>query len=157
MLSDIFNPARIKLNLEGITKTDVFEELIGTFAGSYPEYNSKELLKAVNLRENKMNTVILPGVAVPHGYCTTIDGIMGAIGFSPAGIEYNSPVQKPVPGEAFLRQPVHLFFMLFMDESSQEKHLLVLSRLMDLFNSDAFARIRSMEAPGEVYDLLRCF
>ena len=144
MLSDIFNTTRIKLNLEGTTRTGVFEELVGAIAGSDPEYNFKKMLEAVTLRETKMNTVILPGIAVPHGYYSAINGIVGAVGFSPAGIEYPDLDQTPV----------HLFFMLIMDESSREKHLHVLSRLLYMINSTAFTGIRGTETPRELYDLI---
>ena len=144
MLSEVFNPSRIKLDLESISKTDVFGELIETIALPDSEFDRQELLDAVTLRESKMNTHILPGVAVPHGYCATVQGIIGAIGFSRTGIEYDCSD----------RDPVHLFFMLLMDESSREQHLQVLSRLMELFNSAAFAGIRKAESPQEVYDLL---
>lgn len=169
MLCDIFNPERIKLNLEGTTKAGVFEELVETIAGSEPEYNYKEMLEAVTLRETKMNTVILPGIAVPHGYYSAINGIVGAIGFSPAGIEYPDfdlePQLKPVVFTGALlnaqaqaglplQNPVHLFFMLIMDEFSREQHLHVLSRLLYMINSTAFARLRGTATPQELYNLL---
>ena len=169
MLCDIFNPARIKLDLEGTTKTDVFRELAGTIAGSDPEYKYEDILEAVTLRETKMNTVVMPGIAVPHGYYSAINGIVGAIGFSHTGIEYPNPDQEPLtkqvifsdvllsdeaPDEVMLRYPVHLFFMLIMDESSREKHLHVLSRLLTMISSTAFTRIRDTGTPQELYNLL---
>ena len=144
MLNEIFSPERIKLNLEGKTKEDVFKELIGTIAGPDTEFDYRELLEAVKQRESKMDTIILPGIAMPHGYCPAVNGIIGAIGFSQPGIEYNNMDQNPV----------HLFFLLLMDESSREQHLQVLSRLMALLNSTAITGIRGMETPRELYDLL---
>jgi mannitol/fructose-specific phosphotransferase system IIA component (Ntr-type) len=70
---------------------------------------------------------------------------VGALGFSRAGIDYGS-------GET-----VHAVFMLFMDKSSQERHLGVLRRLLDLLNSKSFAALQTAENPREVYDLLRRF
>jgi mannitol/fructose-specific phosphotransferase system IIA component (Ntr-type) len=144
-LSDTFGRERIKLDLEGRTKDQVFEELIDVIAESRPEYERREMLDAVILRENLMNTAILPGVAVPHGYYSAVRGIVGALGFSRTGIEYGS-------GE-----PVHAVFMLFMDKLSQERHLGVLSRLLDLLNSKSFAAIQAAENLREVYDVLRRF
>ena len=172
MLSEIFNPTRIKLNLESTTRTGVFEELVETIAGSDPEYNYGQMLEAVTLRETKMNTVIMPGIAIPHGYYSAINGIVGAIGFSPAGIEYDvsgreslpdaavfteTSVSSQAPHESGLRNPVHLFFMLLMDDSSREKHLHVLSRLLYMINSTAFTGIRGTESPQELYKILSSF
>ena len=147
MLNDIFCPGRIKLNLEGTTKTEVFEELIETIAVSNSEFERRGMLEAVLLRESKMNTIIRPGIAVPHGYSPCVRGIIGTIGFSRIGIEYD----KLDPN------PVHLFFMLLLDESSWEEHLEVLSRLLKFLNSAAFPRILGNEMPQDIYEQLCCF
>lgn len=144
-LSDIFGRELIKLELEGKTKNEVFEELIGNIAGLYPEYDRAEMLNAVIARENRMNTAILPGIAIPHGYCNAVGGIIGAMGFSRGGIEY---------GRA---EPVHAIFMLLMDKMSRERHLLVLSRLLELLNSESFTMLRAAESPQEAYDILYQF
>ena len=148
MLSEIFTPTHIKLDLESTTKADVFEELIETIADDNAEFDRQELLEAVTMRENKMATIIKPGIAIPHGYSRTISGIIGAIGFSRAGIEYDQ----------IDCDPVHLFFMLLMDESSREQHLQVFGHLWDLLNSAAFSdEIRKLRTPQEVYSLLSRF
>jgi mannitol/fructose-specific phosphotransferase system IIA component (Ntr-type) len=144
-LSDIFRQELIKLELESKTKDEVFEELIETIARLHPEYDRGEMLKAVIARENQMNTTVLPGIAVPHGYCDVVGGLIGTIGFSRAGIEYGR-------GE-----PVHLVFMLLMDTLSREQHLRVLSRLLELLNSESVTMLRTAESPQEVYNILYHF
>ena len=144
MLSKIFGSGRINLRLEATTKADVFGELIEIITISGSEFDRQELLDAVTLRESKMNTNILPGIAVPHGYSAAVPGIIGALGFSPAGIEYDTNDRKPV----------HLFFMLLMDETPREQHLQALSRLLNMLNSTAVSGIRGYETHQEVYDLL---
>jgi mannitol/fructose-specific phosphotransferase system IIA component (Ntr-type) len=144
-LSDVFTRELIKLDLEGTTKNEVFEELIGTIAGLYPEYDRGEMLDAVLARENLMNTAVLPGIAVPHGYYNAVGGIIGAVGFSRTGIEYGSP------------KPVHSVFMLLLDNFSRERHLRVLGRLLKLLNSESLAMIETAKSPQEVYDILYHF
>ena len=144
MLSAIFSPRRIKLDLESTTKIEVFGEIIETLTESDPKYNRQELMEAITQRENKMNTIILPGIAVPHGYINTVQGIVGAIGFSKDGIAYDNDN----------RNRVHFFFMLFMDETSREKHLRVLSRLLEMLNSTTFDEIARMETPQKLYELI---
>jgi mannitol/fructose-specific phosphotransferase system IIA component (Ntr-type) len=144
-LSDVFTPELIKLDLEGKTKNEVFEELVGTITGLYPEYDREEMLDAILVRESQMNTTVLPGIAVPHGHCNAVGGIIGAVGFSRAGIEYGSS------------KPVHVVFMLLLDNFSQERHLRVLSRLLKLFDSEALAMIEKAKSSQEVYDILYHF
>ena len=144
MLDAIFDPRRINLNLSSRTKNDVLGELIETVKKTDSSLDRQELLNAITMRENKMATIILPGVAVPHGYCSAVHGVIGAIGFSREGIEFDRED----------RDPVHLFFMLLMDESSREQHLRVLSRLLAMINSATLGEIRGIESSQEIYKLL---
>jgi mannitol/fructose-specific phosphotransferase system IIA component (Ntr-type) len=145
LLTDIFKRELIKVNLESKTRDEVFEELAEIIIGVYPKFDRRVLLEALHSRENMMNTAILPGIAVPHGYCKTVGGIIGAFGFSQTGIDYNSP------------EPVHLVFMLLMDKSALEQHLRVLSRLLELVKSDSFGMIQAAKSSQEVYDVLYRF
>ena len=147
MLNEIFNPMCINLSLKSNTKTGVFGELVETISVLNPTLDDRELLDAVISRESKMNTIIRPGIAVPHGYSSKINGIIGAIGFSQAGIKYDEVSQDPV----------NLFFLLLLDEYSREKHLYFLSRLLDLLNSPDFSKIGGMGNPEDVYNLLSSF
>ena len=144
MLGMFFDPSRIKLNLESRTKDDVLEELVSMIAESCPEYDEQELLEAIILREEKMATIVMPGIAMPHGHCEAIHGIIGAIGISREGIEYDELDEDPV----------HLFFMLLMDESSKERDLRVFSHLLEMLHSTSFDVIKSMASSRELYDLL---
>ena len=144
MLGEFFDPVRIKLDLGSTTKDEVLEELVEMIAKSCSDYDEKTLLDAVTLRENKMATVVMPGIALPHGYCEAVHGIIGAIGISRTGIEYDELDENPV----------HLFVMLLMDESSKEKNLRVFSRLLEMLYSTSFDTINGMASSKEIYDLL---
>ena len=144
MLGEIFDPRRINMNLMSKTKGDVLGELVETVKMTDSALDRQELLNAITMRENKMTTIILPGVAVPHGYSNTVHGIIGSVGFSRDGIEFD--MQD--------REPVHLFFLLLMDEMSKEHHLRVLNRLLEMLNSAALDEIRGITTPTELYNLL---
>ena len=144
MLDAIFDPRRINMRLLSRTKNDVLGELVESIKRTDSTLDRQELLNAITMRENKMTTIILPGVAVPHGYSNAVHGIIGAMGFSREGIEFDQEC----------RDPVHLFFMLLMDESSCEQHLRVLSRLLELINSATFNEIKGIESSQEIYKLL---
>ena len=144
MLSEFFHNNRIKLDLESRTKDGVLVELVEIITGSCSDYNKQELLEAVASREGKMTTIIMPGIAVPHGYCNTVRGIIGAIGFSREGIEFDESDTSPV----------HLFFILVMDESSRELNLKVFTRILEMLHSTDLNQISGMASPQELYDLL---
>jgi mannitol/fructose-specific phosphotransferase system IIA component (Ntr-type) len=133
------------MDLESKTKDEVFEELVEALAETYPEFDHQEMVDALISRENRMNTAILPGIAMPHGYCPAIDGTIGAVGFSRTGINYNCS------------DPVHVVFLLLMNGSRPEDHLRVLGRLLELLNSESFAVIQAAKTSREVYEVLRRF
>jgi mannitol/fructose-specific phosphotransferase system IIA component (Ntr-type) len=147
LLNDVFGKQLIKLNLEGNTKEAVFTELIDAIADTHPEFNRDDMLTIIQDREKKMNTSVASGVAVPHGYCPGAGDVVGAIGISKAGIDYDAPDHKPV----------HFVFLIVMGEASREKHLSVLSRVLSLINSGSLAYIQAAKSPQEVCDILARF
>ncbi|MDR1232533.1 MAG: PTS sugar transporter subunit IIA [Spirochaetaceae bacterium] len=147
LLNEIFNEQTIKLDLESDTKAAVFTELIETMAAVHPELNKTEMLSAVMYRENKMNTAIAAGVAVPHGYYSGTDKIIGAIGISKNGIDYGTTDNKPV----------HFIFLLLMGDAVREEHLRILNRVLSLINSGALPSLQTAKDVREVYDILSRF
>jgi mannitol/fructose-specific phosphotransferase system IIA component (Ntr-type) len=143
-LCDIFDRRSIRPNLESSSKTDAFRELVETIAAIHPELDRDAMLAAIRDREQKLNTSIAPGVAVPHGYYPGTCGIFGALGISPAGIEYEAPDHNPV----------HCLFLLIMGESSREQHLRILNRIASLINSGGQELLRKARTPEAIHDIL---
>ncbi|MDR2630307.1 MAG: PTS sugar transporter subunit IIA [Spirochaetaceae bacterium] len=144
LLADVFDERLIKLNLQSTDKDAVFEELIGEILAVKPELDRTEMLAAIYSREEKMGTSVAPGVAVPHGYFRGLNGIIGAVGFSRQGIDY----------EAHDHKPVHLVFMILLGDGAQEQHLYVLSRILSFVRSGALSYIGKAESSRKVYDIL---
>ncbi|MDR2096307.1 MAG: PTS sugar transporter subunit IIA [Treponema sp.] len=148
LLNEVFDKKLIKIDLESRTKKEAFLELIKTIKAVYPKLDRKEMLEAIQKREDKMNTAMAcSSVAVPHGYYSKIRDIIGAIGVSQAGIDYDAPDHKPV----------HLVFLILMGKSSAEEHLLVLKRILTLVSSGLLTSPWKAASPQEVYDILSRF
>lgn len=146
-LREVFDTRLIKLKLENKTKETVFAELIEAMASVYPEFNRDLMATVINDRENKLNTSVASGVAVPHGYYPGYGDVVGAIGVSESGIPYDAPDQKPV----------HCVFLIIMGETSREKHLHVLSRILSLIQSGGVPYLLSAASPEEVHHILSRF
>jgi mannitol/fructose-specific phosphotransferase system IIA component (Ntr-type) len=144
LLSDVFDKRSIKPNLEGKTKEDVFTELVEALTAIYPELDRNMSLRAIQDRENKLNTSVAPGVAVPHGYYPGTAGVFGALGFSETGIDYG----------AFDNQPVHWVCLIILGEASREKHLRVLNRVTSLINSEGLGFLRKAGSREAIHDSL---
>jgi PTS system nitrogen regulatory IIA component len=147
LLNDVFDTQAIKLNLASKTKEAAFSELVEAIADVHPELNRDEMLAVVQDRESKLNTSVVSGVAVPHGYYPGARGVVGAIGISPAGIAYDAPDHKPV----------HFIFLIVMGEAYREQHLHVLSGVLSLIKSGALTTIRAAKSYEEVHDVLSRF
>jgi len=147
LLSDIFGLPSIRMDLENTDKEAVFAELIETLAAFHPEIEPAEALAAIVARENKMSTGIAPGIAIPHAFCKGADGIIGAIGISRPGIEY----------DALDGKPVHAVFMLIISEKAKGEHLNALNRICTLAHSEGLALILGAKTPGDIQAVLSRF
>jgi mannitol/fructose-specific phosphotransferase system IIA component (Ntr-type) len=142
-LSDIFVRQSIKLNLESTGRDPALEELSELIAAVHPEIGYEEIFTAIRNREEKMSTGIGSGVAVPHGYCRGAGAAAGALGISRAGIDYG----------ALDNRPVHVVFMLVMNDTARESHLRLLNRIFKLANSEAIAMIMAAKNVEELVEL----
>ncbi len=147
LLSDVFDPRSIRLNLEGKTKEEIFIELAEAITAAHPECDRASMLASLWERENKLTTGIGSGIAIPHTLCRGIKNIAGAIGISQTGIEYGALDQKPV----------YVVFMLAISNKAAENHLLILNQLFVLAQSEAITVIRETQNTQAVKDILSCF
>lgn len=128
LLRDLFTPARIKTRLEAEDKDEVFEELVDLLVTQYRLSSRDEVLDAIRRREEKMSTGIKRGIAIPHAKTALTRGVIGVIGISAAGIDYQS-----LDGE-----PVHLLFLLLSSEADAGLHLAVLKKIALLVENPDF-------------------
>ena len=113
LLSEVFLPEFIKYDLKGITKNEIFEEMVDHFCHITRKNVKKDVLAALYERESLMSTGVLHGIAMPHGKTAAIDGIFGVLGVSRHGISYDSMDGRPV----------YLVFMLIAPPVKAETHL----------------------------------
>jgi len=147
LLSEVFDPRSIRLNLESKTKEEVFIELAEAISEVHPECDRASMLASLWERENKLSTGIGSGVAIPHTTYGGINNIAGAIGISQAGIEYGALDNKPV----------HVVFMLTISDKATENHLRILNQLFTLAQSEAIAIIRDAKNTETVINILSRF
>ena len=128
ILGQVFNPKTICVNLESEEKEEVFEELVEKVVALKPNLNRQNIRNAIAERESLMSTGIKEGIAVPHGKLDEIDEVMGVVGISKSGIDY----------EALDNKPVHLVFLLLSSKDNAEFHLRVLRHLSTVIEANGF-------------------
>lgn len=129
-LHDLFSAPRIKCHLEAEDKTEVFEELVDHLVVQYRTNSRDEILQAIRRREEKMSTGIKKGIAIPHAKTKFTRGVIGVLGVSDRGIDYES-----LDGE-----PVHILFLLVSSEEDAGTHLEVLKKIALLVEHVGFSR-----------------
>lgn len=145
ILEKVFSPETVILNLESTDKDELFEEMVEAIVRIHPELDRAQALQALRERESKMSTGIMHGIAVPHGNCATARDVIGAIGISRAGIDY----------ESLDKAPVNLVFLILCNPEQPEMHLSVLKELASVLQNPGFvADVMEKKTAQEVYDLL---
>jgi PTS system nitrogen regulatory IIA component len=133
---DFLKPELVIGDIKATAKSDVLLEMTAQVARVEPRVNPGALRKVLEDRELLASTAIGDGIAIPHGKVDTITEMVGALGRSVGGLEFDSIDGKPT----------HLVFLLVAPASSTGIHLKALARLSRLFRVAQF-RERLMEAP----------
>jgi mannitol/fructose-specific phosphotransferase system IIA component (Ntr-type) len=146
LLINTFSKDAININLKSKTKQDAFEELLEAIQNVQPDLSIDEALQCLTEREAGMSTGILPHVALPHTFCTSVRGTVGAIGISRQGINY----------DALDGAPVHLIFMLLSNPQSSGQSLRVLKHLARLLDTPRFtADLLAKKNAQDIQDMLK--
>jgi PTS system fructose-specific IIC component/PTS system nitrogen regulatory IIA component len=149
LLQQVFTPGRIKIGLESEEKDELFEELVDLVARQDSRgFPRASVLSAIHEREDKMSTGIKKGIALPHGKAEGVDSLIGALGISKKGIDYDS-----LDGE-----PVYLVFLLVSSPTEAELHLRALKRLARLLDDPEFyTELMAAESPEKAFQILKSF
>lgn len=114
---DFITQERIIDNLSATTKPEVITEMADLLfnQGSVNPDLREGVLTALFHREELQSTAIGQGLslAIPHAKHPGVRGLIGVLGRSREGVEYDSP-----DGE-----PVHLFFLLLSNREYADRHL----------------------------------
>ena len=146
-LSEILSENGIKTTLEAEEKLEAIEELIDLLISEHEVSlrDRDEIIDAVFTRERSISTGVGEGVAIPHGSIECVDEIVGAIGISKDGIDFDS----------FDGEPVYIVLLLLVPKNSFGKHIKTLAHIArTLSQSTIREQIQAAESPDEVFDLI---
>lgn len=145
MLTSLFAPDAVALNLAGTTQDAVLAELVALLDLTAPD--ALLLQKMLRRRESLGSTGVGRGVAIPHTRCALVEGLRLAFGRLPAGIAW----------AAIDNRPVNFFFLIVAPplEVSNE-YLPVLGRIAQFVKEpDVPERLAGLQTPEDFFDLLR--
>ena len=118
----------IILGLQGKDKKSIIKELISILSANKKIKDEEEALKSVIEREKLGSTGVGSGVAIPHGRTNAVDKLVGALGVSQVGVDFDS-----LDGE-----PVHFIFLILSPLDATGDYLRAISRVSRFFKDKFF-------------------
>lgn len=127
-IMDILDNKSVILPLKSKEKKAIIKELIEVLAQNHKVKDKEEAFKSVIEREKLGSTGVGLGIAIPHGRTSAVDKLVGALGISPTGVEFES-----LDGE-----PVHFVFLVLSPLEATGDYLRAISRVARLFKDKFF-------------------
>lgn len=135
MFSSLIKPENIILDLESTEKDVLFAEMVENIVNSHLSVDRNEALEALIAREDKMNTCVKSGIAVPHALCASVTQPVVSIGISRGGVDYEIGGGAVPDSKESL---VHLVIMILFEQGNAERHLHILSECASILQTPAF-------------------
>ncbi|MBN2489982.1 MAG: PTS sugar transporter subunit IIA [Planctomycetes bacterium] len=149
-LHNVFSRKVITEKLKATDAEGVIRELVELLVANeaFPGSVVDDLVAELLAREREGSTGIGGGVAIPHIRTDLIDDVLGAIGRSEKGIDFNA-----VDGE-----PVYLFFLFFAPLDQADVHLDILKKISSMVRNKLYCQfMRKARKKAEIHDVLKEF
>ncbi len=145
--SDFINTRSINSELSSTDKASVIAELVNSLvkSGEIGEGDRDDIIKAIMKREDLGSTGIGRGIAVPHTKHPSVSKLVGTVGVSNSGVDFES-----LDGEK-----VQLFFLLVSPPDRPGDHLRALENISRQLRDDTFCRfLKQSKSPEDIVQLL---
>jgi PTS system fructose-specific IIA component/PTS system nitrogen regulatory IIA component len=145
--SDFISVASIKADLSADAKPDAIRELVQSLStsGAIASADVDGIVAAIMKREELGSTGIGRGVAVPHTKHASVERLVGTVGVSVEGVDFNS-----LDGDK-----VHLFFLLVSPPDRPGDHLRALENISRQLRDDTFCRfLKQSRSAQDIQQLL---
>lgn len=129
-LGDILSNAQIITDLQATDRWQAIDELINNLVATgkiKPEHHDA-IAAVVKKRESSMSTGIGFGIGIPHASTDLIQEVVGALGRSRKGVNF----------DALDNQPVNLVMLFLVPQGQFQKHLHTLANIAKLLHKADF-------------------
>ncbi|MFN3407673.1 MAG: PTS sugar transporter subunit IIA [Limisphaerales bacterium] len=129
-LGDILSKDQIIPDLQASDRWQAIDELIGNLVatGKIKAEHREAITAVVRKRETSMSTGIGFGIGIPHASTDLIYEVVGALGRSKKGVDFN----------ALDNQPVHLVMLFLVPQGQFQKHLHTLANIAKMLHKSDF-------------------
>ena len=129
-LVDILSNAQILPDLRATNRWEAIDELIANLVatGKILPQHKDAVTAVVKKRETSMSTGIGFGIGIPHASTELIQEVVGALGRSKSGMNF----------DALDNQPVNLVMLFLVPQGQFQKHLHTLANIAKLLHKADF-------------------
>lgn len=129
-LADILTKDQILPDLQATTRWEAIDELINNLVatGKIKPENREAIAAVVKKRDTQMSTGIGFGIGIPHASTDLITEVVGALGRSRKGCNF----------DALDNQPVNLVMLFLVPQGQFQKHLHTLANIAKLLHKAEF-------------------
>jgi len=129
-LGDILSLETIVPDLKATNRWEAIDELIQNLVTTrkIQPQDRDAIIAVVKKRETSMSTGIGFGIGIPHASTDLISDVVGALGRSPKGIDF----------DALDNQPVNLVMLFLVPQGQFQKHLHTLANIAKLLHIKEF-------------------
>src|ERR1041384_1934233 len=141
-LGDILSKEQILTDLQAADRWQAIDELINNLVATgkiKPEHHDA-IAAVVKKRESSMSTGIGFGIGIPHASTDLIYEVVGALGRSRKGVNF----------DALDNQPVNLVMLFLVPQGQFQKHLHTLANIAKLLHKAGFRQALE-QAPDAAY------
>jgi fructose-specific phosphotransferase system IIA component len=129
-LADILTKDQVLTNLQATDRWQAIDELIGNLVatGKIQPQHREAITAVVKKRETSMSTGIGFGIGIPHASTDLIPEVIGALGRSKQGVNF----------DALDNQPVNLVMLFLVPQGQFQKHLHTLANIAKILHKAEF-------------------
>src|SRR5271165_2335350 len=129
-LGDILDAGNILPAMQATIRWDAIDELVNNLiaTGKIKPENREAIVAVVKKRESSMSTGIGFGIGIPHASTDLIPEVIGALGRSKKGVNF----------DALDNQPVNLVMLFLVPQGQFQKHLHTLANIAKLLHKADF-------------------
>lgn len=144
-LVDILTKDQILTDLQATNRWEAIDELIGNLVatGRIQPQHREAIAAVVKKRETSMSTGIGFGIGIPHASTDLITEVVGALGRSRNGMNF----------DALDNQPVNLVMLFLVPQGQFQKHLHTLANIAKLLHKAEFRK--ALEQAPDAEAMLR--
>jgi fructose-specific phosphotransferase system IIA component len=147
-LGDILSEETILPELKATNRWEAIDELIQNLVttGKIRAEHRESIVAVVKKRESSMSTGIGFGIGIPHASTDVIGEVVGALGRSQKGIDF----------DALDNQPVNLVMLFLVPQGQFQKHLHTLANIAKLLHIKEFRQeLEQATDAAAMYQIIR--